>query len=158
MSITLERAVAWLAAACLASAAAFAAETPGDAHKARPHEAAPLCDHCGRVTAVTTEQRKGKASGLGAVGGAVAGGVLGHQIGGGSGRTVTTVGGAAAGGLLGNELEKRMKKHTVWVTHVTMHDGTKRTFEAEANPGLRVGDVVSVDNGQMRKHVATIAH
>src|SRR3569832_1466592 len=34
--------------------------------------------------------------------GAVAGGLLGHQIGGGTGRTLATVGGAAAGGYAGN--------------------------------------------------------
>ncbi len=40
---------------------------------------------------------------LGTVGGAVAGGVVGNQFGGGSGKTIATVGGAVAGGYLGNE-------------------------------------------------------
>ena len=147
------RAELWLASALFAMPV-FAADTPAAAapHKSRSAESnAKLCASCGRVSAVKTEQRKGKASGLGAVGGAVAGGVLGHQMGGGTGKTVTTVGGAAAGGLLGNELEKRMKKHTVWITTVTMKDGTQKIFESEADPALKAGDVVTVEKGQMRK-------
>ena len=50
-----------------------------------PEKRAALCNTCGIVTSVKTEQRKGEASGLGMVGGAVVGGVLGHQVGGGTG-------------------------------------------------------------------------
>ncbi|MHB1214028.1 MAG: glycine zipper 2TM domain-containing protein [Thiobacillus sp.] len=42
--------------------------------------------------------------------GAVAGGLLGHQIGGGTGRTLATVGGAAAGGYAGNQVQKNMQE------------------------------------------------
>lgn len=46
--------------------------------------------------------------------GAVAGGLIGSQIGGGSGRTLATVGGAAAGGYAGNQVQKNMQeKNTV---------------------------------------------
>lgn len=38
--------------------------------------------------------------------GAVAGGLLGHQIGGGKGKTLATVGGAVAGGYVGNRVQK----------------------------------------------------
>jgi outer membrane lipoprotein SlyB len=148
------RAELWLASALFAIPA-FAADTPAAAPAHKPAAAesnARLCATCGRVSSVKTEQRKGKASGVGAVGGAVAGGVLGHQMGGGSGKTLTTVGGAAAGALLGNELEKQTKKHTVWITTVKMKDGSHKTFESEANPGLKLGDVVTVENGQMKRH------
>ena len=40
---------------------------------------------------------------VGTVGGALAGGVVGHQFGKGTGRTLATVGGAAGGAYLGNE-------------------------------------------------------
>ena len=148
------RAELWLASTLFAMPA-FAADTPAaPAHKPTATELnAKLCASCGRVSSVKTEQRKGKASGVGAVGGAVAGGVVGHQLGGGSGKTLTTVGGAAAGALLGNELEKQTKKHTVWITAVTMKDGSHKTFESEANPALKAGDVVMVENGQMRRYV-----
>lgn len=46
-------------------------------------------------------------SGAGIGIGAVAGGVLGNQIGKGSGRTAATILGAVGGGFLGNEIEKR---------------------------------------------------
>ena len=42
--------------------------------------------------------------------GAVAGGVIGHQIGGGTGRTLATVAGAAAGGYAGNQVQKNMQE------------------------------------------------
>ncbi|WP_158880441.1 glycine zipper 2TM domain-containing protein [Rhodanobacter sp. L36] len=38
--------------------------------------------------------------------GAVAGGLLGHQVGGGKGKTLATVGGAVAGGYVGNRVQK----------------------------------------------------
>jgi uncharacterized protein YcfJ len=140
-----------IATACLGPPA-FAADTPATtSDKPSAKALAKLCDTCGVVAAVGSETRKGKASGLGAVGGAIAGGVLGHQVGGGTGKTVATVGGAVAGGLIGNEIERRMHKHTVWITTVTMKDGSSRRFEAAANPGLKAGDVVSVDNGQLKR-------
>lgn len=44
--------------------------------------------------------------------GAVAGGLLGHQIGGGKGKTLATVGGAVAGGYVGNRVQKSsQEKH-----------------------------------------------
>jgi uncharacterized protein YcfJ len=45
--------------------------------------------------------------GKGAAIGAVAGGVLGHQVGSGNGNTAATVGGAVLGGILGHQVEKR---------------------------------------------------
>jgi len=42
--------------------------------------------------------------------GAVAGGLLGSQIGGGTGRTLATVGGVAAGGYAGNQVQKNMQE------------------------------------------------
>ncbi|MDP1645559.1 MAG: glycine zipper 2TM domain-containing protein [Thiobacillus sp.] len=46
--------------------------------------------------------------------GAVAGGLLGNQVGGGSGRTLATIAGAAAGGYAGNQVQKNMQeKNTV---------------------------------------------
>jgi len=45
--------------------------------------------------------------------GAVGGGLLGHQIGGGKGKTLATVGGAVAGGYAGKKIqENQQAKHT----------------------------------------------
>ena len=53
-----------------------------------------------------TRQDNGSPIGAGAVIGAIAGGVLGHQVGGGRGRDVATAGGAIVGGLIGNQVER----------------------------------------------------
>jgi outer membrane lipoprotein SlyB len=111
---------------------------------------ATLCSTCGVVTEVKSERRKGKASGVGAVGGAVVGGVVGNKVGDGS--TAGTVVGGVAGGLLGNEIEKRTKRHTVWVTTATMKDGTVKKFEAAADPLWKAGTVIEVGaDGQLKK-------
>lgn len=101
-----------------------------------------LCNGCARVTDVHTETRRGQASGVGAVGGAVVGGLLGNMVGGGNGRKLATVAGAVGGGYAGNEIEKNQKSHTVWVIQVREADGRQRRFERSADPGLRVGDEV----------------
>src|SRR5688500_6073502 len=51
------------------------------------------------VEVLQGEQRSGP--GIGAIGGAIAGGVLGNQVGSGTGRAAATVGGAVAGGVIG---------------------------------------------------------
>lgn len=48
--------------------------------------------------------------------GAVAGGLLGHTIGGGKGKTLATVGGAAAGGYAGNQVQANMQQKDVTTT------------------------------------------
>lgn len=111
---------------------------------------ATLCDSCAVVDSTRSEKRKGKASGVGAVGGAVAGGVVGNKT---TDSTLGTVGGAAVGGLLGNEIEKRVKRHTVWITTVTMKDGSQRKFEAANDPKWAAGTVVEVGaDGQLKQH------
>jgi outer membrane lipoprotein SlyB len=144
------------AAALLAAAAGHAADKPAAAASAAVAKAvqgvrlATLCAGCAVVSEVRVEKRKGKASGVGAVGGAVVGGVVGNKAT--DGGTLGTVGGAAVGGLLGNAIEKRAKRHNVWVTTATMKDGSTRTFEAEADPGWKAGAVVEVGaDNQLRK-------
>ena len=111
---------------------------------------ATLCNTCAVVSRVHVEKRKGKASGVGAVGGAVAGGVIGNKAT--DGGTLGTVGGAAVGGLLGNAIEKQIKKRDVWITTVTQRDGSTRSFEAEAAPGWKAGMVVEVGaDNQLKK-------
>jgi outer membrane lipoprotein SlyB len=108
-----------------------------------------LCDRCGVVTQVRTVKRKGDASGVGAVGGAVAGGVIGKKT---TDSTLGTAGGAVVGGLLGHEIEKRVKRRTVWETRVTLKDGSTRRFDTEAQPAWKAGTVVEVTaDDQLRR-------
>lgn len=109
------------------------------------------CDSCGIVQDVKQETRKGKGGALGIVGGAVVGGLLGHQVGKGTGNTVATVGGAAAGGFVGNEVQKKVTSKTVWVTRVKMKDGSIRTFEQEAQPAWRAGGAVKANDQTLSK-------
>jgi len=48
--------------------------------------------------------------------GALVGGVLGHQVGGGSGRTLATVAGAAAGGYAGNKIQQKTQQNDTYTT------------------------------------------
>ncbi|RZJ10593.1 MAG: glycine zipper 2TM domain-containing protein [Rubrivivax sp.] len=112
---------------------------------------AQLCSSCAVVTSVRTETREGEASALGTVGGAVIGGLLGNQVGGGNGKKLATVGGAVAGGYAGREIEKRQKSRTVWIIEARERDGRLRHFERGGDPGLRSGDEIRLtDNGFTR--------
>ncbi|MGD8417516.1 MAG: glycine zipper 2TM domain-containing protein [Pseudomonadales bacterium] len=53
---------------------------------------------------------------MGTATGAVIGGVLGNQVGGGNGKTIATVVGAAAGGLAGNKVQERMQSDDTYTT------------------------------------------
>jgi outer membrane lipoprotein SlyB len=110
---------------------------------AKKMHAAP-CNDCGTVQAVKLEKRKGEGGAVGIVGGAVAGGLIGNQFGKGDGKKLATVGGAVAGGFVGNEVQKRVTSKEVWVTQIKMRDGSLRTFEHEAQPGWKTGQVVKV--------------
>jgi uncharacterized protein YcfJ len=114
-----------------------------------------LCANCVLVTAQRSEERKGKASGLGAVGGAVLGGLLGNQVGGGTGKKIATVGGAVGGAMVGNELEKNRNAHKVWITTVQHKDGSSQVVESSSDPQLKVGDVALLDaQGHLSKQGA----
>lgn len=99
---------------------------------------------CGIVGSVRQETREGKGTGLGAVAGGVAGGLLGHQIGGGKGKTLATIGGVAGGAYAGHEVEKRVKRHTVYVVAVDMDNGQVRNFEFAQKPPMIEGDRVQL--------------
>ncbi|HEY4079361.1 MAG TPA: glycine zipper 2TM domain-containing protein [Burkholderiaceae bacterium] len=108
-----------------------------------------LCKSCAFVSRVHTELRQGEASGVGVVGGAVIGGLLGNRLGGGTGRALTTAGGAVAGGYAGNEIEKNSKKRQVWVVNLVYRDGSRHSREFGQDQQLRAGDVVSMREGRL---------
>jgi outer membrane lipoprotein SlyB len=142
-------ALAWMAATL--SAASWA-QYDGPESQKKKAEVLSLetCQRCGKVEQVRQEKRKGEGGAVGIVGGAVVGGLLGNQIGGGSGRTLATVGGAVAGGYVGNEVQKNANSKMVWITDVRMKDGSLRTFEQEAKPAWRAGSVVRVRGNSVR--------
>ncbi len=96
----------------------------------------------------------GTGIGIGAIAGAVVGGVLGNQVGGGSGQTIATVAGAAGGAYVGNEIEKRQQQKTVDAYKVTvrMDSGAYQTVTQGNTTALRVGDRVRIDNGVVQRY------
>jgi len=115
----------------------------------RSAKAPAVCKNCGRVESVVAVNQPAQGSGLGIAAGAVLGGVLGNQVGGGSGKTLATVAGAVAGGYGGNEVEKRARSTTTYQVRVRMEDGDMRTFPQSGPEGFRVGDRVRVVNGAL---------
>jgi len=92
---------------------------------------------------------QGEATGLGALGGAAAGGVAGAQFGKKSGKVLATIGGAVLGGLAGREVEKRARGE--WVHHVTvaMDAGGSQTVTVPRLEGIGVGSKVRVADGNL---------
>jgi outer membrane lipoprotein SlyB len=131
--------------ALLLAAGAAGAQTPATAvDTAKQKLALATCSDCGTVQAVNKEKRKGEGGAVGIVAGAAAGGLLGNQVGGGTGKTLATVGGAVAGGFVGNEVQKRVTAKDVWVTQVKLKDGSLKKFEQEQQPAWKAGAVVKV--------------
>jgi len=104
--------------------------------------AAPPSNTIGAITQIDpiTESN---ASGVGAVAGGVLGGVVGHQFGKGNGNKAMTVLGAVGGAVAGHQVEKSVQVH--------LDNGETRTFEPAQLDGLKVGDRVRIDQGQLRR-------
>lgn len=96
------------------------------------------------------------ASGLsragGAFSGAVVGGLIGNQFGGGRGNTVMTAVGALGGAAAGDALAQNMNQQTIPQWTVNLDNG--RTVAVASNvPGLRIGArmrVQQLSNGELR--------
>lgn len=131
------------------------APAPAPAPKPRPKpQPAPApapqaCYDCGTVTAITPVQTKGEAGAMGTLAGAVIGGVIGHQFGGGRGKDVATVAGAAGGAMAGREIEKRARATTSYDITVSMETGGTRVVSVGDPAGLSVGSRVRVDGSNL---------
>jgi outer membrane lipoprotein SlyB len=109
----------------------------------------PMCSTCGTVSSVRAIKEQGQAGMIGPAAGGLLGGVLGHQVGGGTGKTIATIAGAAVGAGVGTEVERRYKSTTGYVVSVRMHDGSVRTVNYAAAPGVNVGDRVRLVDGNL---------
>jgi outer membrane lipoprotein SlyB len=131
-------------------------DKPRSVEKVRPAARIPVaaaCAECGVVQSVLEVDAKGEGSGLGAAGGAVVGGILGHQVGGGNGKKIMTVVGAVGGAVAGNEIEKRAKTTKTYEVTVRFDDGSSRVFTEANVPSWRNGDKVKVINGVIQSNV-----
>lgn len=105
---------------------------------------APECVNCGVVVSITPVTVKGEGSGAGVVLGAVVGGLLGHQVGGGSGKDAATVVGAVGGAVAGNEIEKRSRSQTYYDVTVKLDSGGTKTVSVASAASINVGTPVKV--------------
>lgn len=124
---------------------------PEPVYKTAQAPAAPaVCGNCGVVESVQQQTQRAQGSGLGAGAGAVVGGLLGNQIGGGTGRQLATVAGAVGGAVVGNQIEGQTRATHTYVITVRMDNGKTRTFHQSTQPGWRPGDHVRVVKGALR--------
>lgn len=133
-----------------AGAAAAPANVDGPGQPPQQEARNAACSNCGVVEAVRKIEHRPQGSGVGAVGGAVVGGLLGNQIGGGHGRQLATVAGAVGGAVAGNQIEGNMKTTYSWDIVVRMDNGNKRTIHSPTAPQWRNGDPVRIVKGQLR--------
>ncbi len=110
------------------------------------------CIDCGRVTAVNVVEKRGDSNALGVVAGGAAGALLGHQIGGGSGKDLATIAGAVGGAYAGKKIQESRNATKVWNVEVQYDNGQRGTFSYDADPGVKSGDRVQ-KAGQFIKRI-----
>jgi len=82
----------------------------------------------------------------------IGGGVVGHQFGKGNGKKAMTVLGVVGGAVAGHQIEKANSAKVVgYRVQVQLDNGETRTFESAQLDGLRVGDRVRVQQGQLQR-------
>ncbi len=129
---------------------AYAERTPSPSTSpsyAQTQPRASASPYAGQVTSITPITTQGNETGLGVIGGAVVGGLLGNQVGNGNGRTLATVAGALGGGYAGHVAENHYNRDTQYRVNVRMDNGSTRSFTYKAAPGFQVGDRVHLENG-----------
>lgn len=109
-----------------------------------------VCSNCGVIEAIHEVNTRAEGSGVGAAGGAVVGGLLGNQVGGGHGKQLATVLGAVGGAVAGNQIEGSVRATRSYNIVVRLDNGKTRTVHQSAAPNWRQGDRVRVVNGGLR--------
>lgn len=107
------------------------------------------CASCGTVESIVPVRHEGHGTGIGAVGGAVVGGLLGNQFGGGTGRLGMTALGAVGGGFAGNAVEKHLRSTTAYQVRVRMENGRLRYFTYREAPPFQQGERVRIEHGAL---------
>ena len=116
-----------------------------------PIARAEVCRDCGVVDSLQEIKVKGRGTGVGAVGGAVVGGLLGNMVGAGRGKALATVAGAVGGGLGGNAIEKNVRANVEHRMVVRLDNGSHRTFTQEDPFPYRTGERVRIVDGHVER-------
>ncbi|MES2300304.1 MAG: glycine zipper 2TM domain-containing protein [Pseudomonadota bacterium] len=124
------------------------AATPATAQ----HKDGGACIDCGKVTSVTVGEKAGEGSAVGVIAGGVAGALLGHQVGGGTGKDLATVAGAAGGAYAGHKAEQKLTAKKVWTVHVSYDNGKKASFAFDHDPMMVAGDKVKNSGNSIARH------
>ncbi len=111
-----------------------------------------VCANCGVVESVREITTRAQGSGVGAAGGAVVGGLLGNQVGGGRGKDVMTIVGAIGGAVAGNQIEGRVNATHSYEVIVRLDDGSTRTMHQSTPSGWHAGDRVRIVDGVVRSN------
>ncbi|CAK0775765.1 outer membrane lipoprotein SlyB [Gammaproteobacteria bacterium] len=116
------------------------------------HQSAPSCVDCGTVSSVQVVEKAPEGSGLGAMAGALAGGVLANKAGDGS--TAATLAGVAGGALAGHYSEKAMSDNKEWKITVQLENGSARAVTVKSEPSIRSGERVRIVEGNVVRYEA----
>ncbi|PQV53254.1 glycine zipper 2TM domain-containing protein [Paraburkholderia sp. BL21I4N1] len=127
----------------------YAQQQQGQAAPQYAQQQPAYCSSCGTVVGISAVRQEGHGTGIGAVGGAVAGGLVGNQFGAGGGRTAMTVLGALGGGFAGNSVEKHIRSTTAYSVRVHMESGKTRYFTYHEAPPFQQGQRVRIENGTL---------
>lgn len=115
----------------------------------QPSGQSAYCSTCGTVQSIAAVRHQGHGTGVGAVGGAVVGGLLGNQFGRGNGRLGMTALGAVGGGFAGNSVEKHLRSSTSYQVRVRMENGHTRYFNYRQPPPFQQGERVHIEHGTL---------
>lgn len=115
----------------------------------QPSSQSAYCATCGTVESIGSVRHEGHGTGVGAVGGAVVGGLLGNQFGSGNGRLGMTALGAVGGGFAGNSVEKHLRSSTSYQVRVRMENGHTRYFNYSEPPPFQQGERVHIEHGSL---------
>ena len=119
------------------------------AQQQQPSGQSAYCSTCGTVESIAAVRHQGRGTGIGAVGGAVVGGLLGNQFGAGNGRLGMTALGAVGGGFAGNAVEKHLRSSTSYQVRVRMENGRTRYFNYRQPPPFQQGERVHIEHGTL---------
>lgn len=105
----------------------------------------------GVIDNIETIRSSNNEIGVGTVIGGVAGGILGHQVGGGTGKDVATVAGAVGGAVIGHQLEKQNRQQESYRIEIRLERGGYQTVTQDISD-LRVGDRVRIENNHVTRY------
>ncbi len=117
-----------------------------DQYNSRYDDRREVCDYCGTVRSISRINRNSRNTGA-TVLGALIGGAVGNQVGGGDGRKVATVAGAVAGGVIANKATRDDRRRTYYRISVRMDNGRVYNFDQGSAQGLRAGRRVEIQDG-----------